>query len=143
MTRGATWLALEDGTGVNTRYTASPLVGYRLRSFGIPRSVYLVPVNGAALSAITPLVRYDGEYPMAPLTDATASGWTVNGRRPLTGGRAGARGLVTAVGDWTGATPVSAPIAVPLLAWLALSLALSVAPGGGSLCGGPMELQPL
>lgn len=108
--------------------TATP-GGLPTLSFGIPRSVYLVPVNGAALSAITPLVRYDGKYPTAPLTDATASGWTVNVTAYLKGGRAGARGLVTAVGDWTGATPVSAPIVVPPSGLAALSLALSVAPG--------------
>ena len=41
------------------------------------KSVYLVNVDKLSLRAMTAHVFYEGEYPTAPLTDATAGAWTV------------------------------------------------------------------
>lgn len=101
-------------------------------SFGIPRSVYLVPVAGAALTAFTPLVYYAGDYPTAPLSDTTAAGWVVNVTAYFSGG-VGASGRLTAAGDWTGATPESAAVVVPAAGAAAISLSLRVAPGAARL----------
>ena len=47
-------------------------------SFGVWKSVYLVEVATFSLRAMVPHVFYNGAYPTMPLTDATASGWSVN-----------------------------------------------------------------
>ena len=58
--------------------------GANLRTFskGIWRSVYLLPVAaaGAALTAMTPLVFFDGGYPAAPLVDGANGPWHVDVR---------------------------------------------------------------
>lgn len=47
-------------------------------SFGVWKSVYLVEVSTFSMRAMVTHVFYNGAYPTTPLTDATASGWTVN-----------------------------------------------------------------
>ena len=102
-------------------------------SFGISRSVYLVPVAGAALTAFTPLIYYTGDYPTSPLNDSTAAGWVVNVTAYFSGGGVGASGLVTAVGGWQGAKPVSITVVVPAAGEAAVSLSLEVSPGSVKL----------
>ena len=60
-------------------------------SMGIWKSVYLVDVAALSLRAMVPHVFYNGDYPTAPLTDATAGGWTVNVTAHVVAGPKGAR----------------------------------------------------
>ena len=59
-------------------------------SMGVWKSVYLVEVASLSLRAMVPHVFYNGPYPMAPLTQVTASGWTVNVTAHVVAGPKGA-----------------------------------------------------
>ncbi len=78
-------------------------------SFGIWKSVYLVPVNSMSLHAVVPLVFFNAPYPVEPLTDATAGPWTVAVTVHLRAGPSGLApgGLFTATADWGS---ISAPL---------------------------------
>ena len=52
--------------------TTQTLGGLKYLSLGVWKSVYLVQVDQVSLRAMTAHVFYEGEYPTAPLTDATA-----------------------------------------------------------------------
>ena len=57
---------------------------------GVWKSVYLVEVASLSLRAMVPHVFYNGPYPTAPLTQVTASGWTVNVTAHVVAGPKGA-----------------------------------------------------
>lgn len=92
----------------NTRTGASTF------SKGIFKSIYLIPVSTVAITHVTPLVFYNGSYPAAPLTDATAGPWTVRVRVDLetsTTATGTTAGVLTAAGAWPGGT-VTLPVTI-------------------------------
>jgi beta-mannosidase len=74
---------------------------------GIVRSAYVVAVGAAAVEHLQTRVYYDGAYPTAPLTDASAGPWRVVARVHLLA-PAAASGTVQVSGAWSGAS-ASAP----------------------------------
>ena len=81
-------------------------------SKGIVRSVYLVAVPTAAIAHLQALVSYRGPYPTAPLTDAAAGPWSITVRVHIMC-TSPVQGIASAVGSWTGAAPVTAPVSLP------------------------------
>jgi hypothetical protein len=90
-------------------------------SFGIWKSVYIVPVAALSLHGLVAQVFYgagaptgaNAPYPTAPLTDATAGPWTVRVTAHVVAGPGGvpAGGLLSVSGDWA---PAGAPATAPL-----------------------------
>ena len=70
--------------------TTQTLGGLKYLSLGVWKSVYLVQVDQVSLRAMTAHVFYEGEYPTAPLTDATAGAWTVRVTAHVAAGANGA-----------------------------------------------------
>ena len=88
--------------------------GTRTFSKGIWKSVYLLPTSSAfngAITHIVPHVYYNGTYPTAPLTDASAGPWTVNVRVHFQMD-APATGTLAVSGDWAGAS-TSQQVTIP------------------------------
>ena len=83
-------------------------------SLGVWKDVYIVPVapNAAAITHVVPAVTYTGEYPVEPLTDATAAPFrvdvTVHTRALKT-----TKAVLTATGEWDPAHPVSTTVDIP------------------------------
>jgi len=76
-------------------------------SKGLWKSVYVASTAGAAEAAIThvvPQITYQGAYPTAPLTDATAGAFQVAARVFVDGGATGGKQDVTLTGDWGAST---------------------------------------
>ena len=112
--------------------------GIRTFSKGLVRSVYLARVAapassagaGAAITAVKALVYYTGDYPTAPLTDATAGPWRVDVTAYLLA-PAGADGAVSFVGEWAAQSPTA--VNVSLLAGIETPVTVSlVVPAGGA-----------
>ena len=78
-------------------------------SKGIVRSAYLIAVGAAAVEHLQTRIFYEGDYPTAPLTDASAGPWTVVTRVHLRA-PAAAAGTVSVRGAWGGSA--SAPAAL-------------------------------
>ena len=70
--------------------TTETLGGLKYLSLGVWKSVYLVRVRQLSLRAMTAHVFYQGEYPSAPLTDATAGAWEVRVTAHVAAGAHGA-----------------------------------------------------
>lgn len=84
-------------------------------SSGVVKSLYLAAVapGGAAVSALVPLVRYLGAYPVGALVDGAHAGFSVNVTAHLWAPAGGARGSLTVAGGWAGAAATTAPLALP------------------------------
>ena len=84
--------------------------GAHTMSKGVWKSVYLVGIGKgeAALEHLQPRVYYNGSFPLAPLDDSSAGGWTVEARVHLVSPGA-ASGTVEVSGQWGGSasTPAS------------------------------------
>ena len=99
--------------------TTSP-GGLPYLSFGVWKSVYIVPVASISLHSMMAQVFYGAAalpgnstpYPLAPLTDATAGPWTVRVVVQVVAGPDGvaAGGVVSAEGDWPRGSGSSAPL---------------------------------
>jgi beta-mannosidase len=103
-------------------------------SMGVWKSVYLVELAELSLRAMVPHVFYNGPYPKEPLTDATASGWTVNVTAHVVAGPKGAPAgsgafTVAIAGLDVPATTVSLPTALAPNAESKVTLSLNVAAG--------------
>ena len=112
--------------------------GIRTFSKGLVRSVYLARTAeaggaGAALTAVKALVFYAGDYPTAPLSDASAGPWRVDVTAYLLA-PAGAQGAVTFTGEWAAAqSPVSVNVSLPAGVETPVTVSLVVPAGGASL----------
>ena len=71
------YMACSGGWDWSQYSTTETLGGLQYLSLGVWKSVYLLHVHRLSLRAMTAHVFYEGEYPAAPLTDATAGAWTV------------------------------------------------------------------
>ena len=84
--------------------------GAHTMSKGVWKSVYLLGIGKgeAALEHLQPRIYYNGSFPVAPLDDSSAGGWTVEVRVHLVSAGA-ASGTVEVSGQWgdSASTPAS------------------------------------
>jgi beta-galactosidase/beta-glucuronidase len=66
---------------------------------GIWKSVSIVEVGSAAITAVVPQIFYSGDYPMAPLTDETHKGFAVD-VKVFTWAAAETKGTLSVTGSW-------------------------------------------
>lgn len=93
--------------------TGRSAMGVRTFTKGIWKSVYLATVTTAALTGVKiGAPAYQGAYPTAPLTDATAGGWVVNVTAYLSS-PGGASGSLTVTPQWDAAHPATVPVTLP------------------------------
>lgn len=87
----------------------------RTFSKGLWRDAYLVATLPGSLAIVhaAPQIFYNGAYPMAPLTRATAGPWTVSVRVQVRAPAGGARGEIAVSGAWGGAGGASGPLSLP------------------------------
>ena len=72
------WMGCSGGWDWAPYSATSFIDGTRTFSKGIIKSVYLVPVQTAALASVVPQMFYTGPYPREPLSDETASPFNVS-----------------------------------------------------------------
>lgn len=92
------WMACTGGWDwapyTNTRQDGIPTM-----TKGIWKSVSVVQVASAAITAVVPQIFYSGEYPTAPLTDATHKGFAVE-VKVFTWAAAETKGTLAVTGSW-------------------------------------------
>ena len=84
-------------------------------SSGVVKSAYVaaVPPASAAITAVVPLVRFLGAYPVGALADGAHAGFAVNVTVHLWAPAGGARGVLSVAGAWAGAAAASPPLELP------------------------------
>jgi beta-mannosidase len=88
--------------------------GTKVFSLGVWKDVYLVPVAAttAAVTHVVPAVTYTGEYPVEPLTDATAAPFNVDVTVHTWAVKA-TTATLTATGEWDSTATASATVDIP------------------------------
>ena len=92
------WMACTGGWDW-APYTNTKQDGIPTMTKGIWKSVSIVEVGSAAITAVVPQIFYSGEYPMAPLTDATHEGFSVD-VKVFTWAAAATKGTLAVTGSW-------------------------------------------
>lgn len=85
-------------------------------SEGIWKSVYIAavpPANSVAITALVPLTRYLGAYPVGALVDGAHGGFNVNVTTHVWAPEGGATGTLTVAGSWGASSSTPTPVAVP------------------------------
>lgn len=96
------WMACTGGWDW-APYTNTAQDGIPTMSKGIWKSVSIVEVGSAAITAVVPQIFYSGDYPMEPLTDETHKGFAVD-VKVFTWAAAETKGTLSVTGSWgTGA----------------------------------------
>lgn len=83
------WMACSPGWDWYDKYWNRKIINYYfcrapksqnppVLSKGIYKSVYIVKVNSAAITAVVPAVTYTGDYPTSPLVDGEAEPFLIN-----------------------------------------------------------------
>ena len=80
--------------------TSSLQDGIPTFSKGIWKSVSVVTVGSAAITAVVPQIFYSGEYPVAPLTDSTHKGFAVD-VKVFTWAAKEVTGTLAVTGSWS------------------------------------------
>lgn len=84
-------------------------------SLGIWKSVYVASVSpsSVALTAIVPLVKYLGAYPVGALVDGAHAGFAVNVTTHVWAPQSGAQGTLSLSNSWGGGSPSTSLVSLP------------------------------